>query len=106
MEKIKQTSLDQTGIAIFKEKDDYLYIPLFSLSPVEEADDIASYMPGCTKEHVFITNNMMDYKIEDAIKHFRKENENVLPQNLVEELVLGFPFVLNFNETSDLFLYA
>ena len=65
-----QHSLDQTGIAIYintegKEKR----VPLFSEAPMQEANEILFSINTCMKlgayeiKHVFIANNLLDYKI-------------------------------------------
>ena len=106
--KIKQTSLEQTGVALYEDNNGELtQIPLFSLNPVDEAHEMESLVSSDSSlKHVFISNNLLDYKIEDAIEDFQEKNGDVLPQNLIEELVAGFPFLCGFNETSNLFLYA
>ena len=96
MNKIKQTSLDQTGIAIYTIGNDEKIIPLFSLSPIEEANKMLDYFTDhtikkVTLEHVFISNNLLEYKIEDEIRNFIGEN-GYLPEDLMDELLCGFPF--------------
>lgn len=91
---IQQTSLDQTGIAIFKiENDEEKQIPLFSLTPLEEAKEIAIYI-GCNKpEHVYITNNLCEYRIEHEIRDYKKEHNESIPEDFMEQLASGFPFI-------------
>lgn len=96
MNKVKQTSLDQTGVAIYKIDDKEKIFPLFSLNPVEEANTLQEDLIVCssknvTLEHVFISNNLLEYKIEDEIRNFVKEN-GYLPEDLMDELLCGFPF--------------
>lgn len=97
MKKLQQKSLDQTGAAILilggnEEK----VIPLFSLNPVEEANSLVEqYFPECEKiKAVYITNNLLDTKIEDLISAY-KEECSALPEDYMEDLVSGFPFVFD-----------
>ena len=94
MNKLKQTSLDQTGVAIFSLSDKKeKIIPLFSLNPMAEAENMLKMFPSGTElAHVFLANNMLTYKIGDAIDAFTKEH-NYLPEDLMDELVSGFPFI-------------
>ena len=56
-------------------------------------------------KQVFITNNLLDYKITDAIKDyiskqggdFASIKDVALPQDLVHELATGFPFIISLN---------
>ena len=109
MKKIKQTSLDQTGIAIIERKDkEDLFLPLFSLSPIKEANELALDIPGFIRiKNIFIANNLLDYKIEDAIKDFKQlKRPEVLPQNLMEELVSGFPFITGYENENISFCFG
>ena len=95
---IRQTSLNQTGIAVIslapESSDNIKITPLFSLKPSEEADKLAKMIPNAVKvKDVFLTNNMLDYKIEDKVKAF-VESENYIPESLVDEMALGIPFVV------------
>ena len=105
--KLQQRSLDQTGVAILElENNEEKEIPLFSLTPVEEANTIAEkYFPSCKIKHVFITNNLMNVKIEDTIAEFIKNNNGVVPENLIEEILTGFPYVIG-NGTSTKHIYG
>lgn len=88
--------MEQTGVAIFLgEHDEEIHRPLFSNSPCEEARGIA-FMTGDKLRDVFYSNNLLDYKIEDLIKDFVRECE-YLPENYVDELVSGFPFIIGRN---------
>ena len=90
---IQQTSLDQTGIAIFETEDgERKQIPLFSLAPFEEAEELATYMDGERKE-VYITNNLCEYRIEHKIRDYKKEHDGSIPEDFMEELASGVPFI-------------
>ncbi len=111
MEKIKQTSLDQTGIAVIQLINGHKLIPLFSENPMEEANEITLQLPVpiAMIKHVFISNNMLDYKIEDCIRHFQIAFPKVLPEDMMEELVSGFPYTYgeySGNETLQKYAYA
>ena len=100
---IQQTSIDQTGLAIFKTKyGKEKYVPLFSLTPFEESKEIASYMGQDEPKHVFITNNLCDYKIEDEIKNYQKEHNGTVSEELMDQLASGFPFIEG--KSSEIFL--
>ena len=101
MNKIKQTSLDQTGIVIYETDNSLKTIPLFSLTPMEEATQILVDIEKithkvCNLKHVFVANNLLDYRVEDAIKNF-VNTYNFLPENLMDELVSGFPFIQGYD---------
>ena len=94
--KLQQANLDQTGVAILALKEDKEKIlPLFSLNPVEEAQEIVkNYFPECEAiSAVYFTNNLMETKIEDIIRKYR-ENHMALPENYMEELISGFPYII------------
>ena len=103
MKKIQQTNLDQTGTAIYiLPSGDRKYIPLYSLRPIEEAHDIEDSMnhnrlEPIRLENVYLTNNLMPTKIEDIIENYRKSHLN-LPEDYMEELVSGFPYILGGEE--------
>lgn len=106
--RLQQTSLDQTGVAILNLDGEEKHIPLFSLSPVEEIHEFVrenypSYDEFIIKA-VYFTNNLMKFKIEDLILEYR-ETHNNLPENYVEELLSGFPYIIGIN-TFSMFLYA
>lgn len=92
--KLQQTSLDQTGIAIFKNSTgDQKDIPLFTLNPITEAQSLQStYFKEWEIRHVYVTNNLMQAKIEDIIEEYRKGHRN-LPEDYMEELLSGFPYI-------------
>ena len=106
MKKLKQTSLDQTGMAIFettegKEK----YVPLFSLHPIEEANNLMALIPGLSfRKNIYFSNNLLTYKIEDAIEEYMKDRKN-LPEDYMEELVSGFPFIKGLDPQSTIAFY-
>ena len=94
-----QTSFDQTGIAIVETPDkEQVTIPLFSLSLYDEANEMITYMEGELK-HVFITNNLIEYKIEDEIRDYQEEHNNVIPEEYMDELASGIPFVQGLSST-------
>lgn len=89
-----QTSIDQTGIAIFSDGE---RIPLFSEDPISEAQKILEKLSKSNDElqlkNVFITNNLLDVKIEDLIAEYTYSRPEVLPEDLMDELLSGFPGV-------------
>ena len=91
---IRQTNLNQTGVAIISlESGNKKIIPLFSLKPMEEAEKLANMIPKARRPiDVFVTNNLLDYKIEDEIREV-VSNKGYLPEALVDEAALGIPFV-------------
>ena len=102
--RLQQKSLDQTGVAILKLGDKEKAIPLFSLSPAEEASNlIEECFPEYSEANVtiFVTNNLLETKIEDMISEFR-ENYLALPEDYMEDLVSGFPFVYNRDSDSEI----
>ena len=94
-QRLFRTSMEQTGAAIYKAGDKEKIIPLFSNNPLNEARSIT--IGDYQLEHVFYTNNLLDYKIEDLIRDFINENK-FLPEDYMEELVSGFPFIIGMNE--------
>lgn len=106
--KLQQTSLDQTGIAILElNNGEEKHIPLFSLKPVEEANNIVrDYFSSYCKniKAVYFTNNLMDSKIEDLIESYRKNRKN-LPENYMDELLSGFPYIIGINSFTK-FIYS
>ena len=96
MRKLFRTCMEQTGVAIFiGEHDEEIHRPMFSNNPCEEARGVA-YITGDRLRDVFYSNNLLDYKIEDLIEDFVREHR-CLPENYVEELVNGFPFIIGRN---------
>lgn len=97
---LNQTSLEQTGIALFETEKGVSKFPLFSLKPVEEARDILAHCEGLNKIlHVFTSNNLLQYKIEDSIQDFQAyEGQDILPEDLVRDLASGFPFTSGFEQ--------
>ena len=96
--KIKQTSLDQTGVAIIEINNSEKIVPLFSLHYTREAEDIAEDIRkvsygGAFVKSVFLANNLLDYRIEDAIADFQSVKPKVLPEDMMDELLSGFPFI-------------
>lgn len=99
---IEQTSLDQTGILVMEmdETKELKTFPLFSLTPLEEAKELSSFIEGGSLKHVFISNNLMDNSIEQEIKEYKEENNDSISEELMDELVAGFPLrnILNYTE--------
>lgn len=96
--KLKITSLEQTGVAIFKDKEgNEKHIPLFSDNPCEEARGLfAMDTKASLLTNVFYTNQMCNYKIEMVVKEFVGKNK-FLPENYIDEMASGFPFVFGKN---------
>lgn len=98
------SSIDQTGIAVINlgnNKEEI--IPLFSENLVEEAHKLLPlFGEEATVKHVFISNNMLTYKIEDLITDYRKDHHNpyILPEVYMEELISGFPFITGLELTN------
>lgn len=95
--KFIQTNLNQTGVAIFSCKDEEdIIIPLFGRAPLIEARSIEAeghILPNnYSLKNTFISNNLLDYRIEDAIKDFINR-EGFLPEDMVDDIVTGFPFI-------------
>ena len=108
--KLQQTTLDQTGIAILEFEDGERTIPLFSIYPVEEAQNIVKdYFPDCIKiKAVYMTNNLMDLmgtKIEDIIHNYREKND-CLPENYMDELLSGFPYIIGREDEVTIYFYS
>jgi hypothetical protein len=104
--KLQQKSLDQTGVAILEFKDGKREIPLFSCNPVAEINSIIeNYFSDCISlKAVYITNNLMETKIEDIIEKYRYKHP-CLPENYMNELLSGFPYIIG-NEEETLYFYA
>ena len=98
---LKQISLDQTGVAILDIDGKEKVFPLYSTTPTAEAEEVASFYSGSVEiKNVFVTNNMLDYKMEDFIIDYQKNYKlNVLPEDYMKELVSGFPFVTGYNSS-------
>lgn len=109
MQKLFQTSIQQTGVALLEiEGEKERVIPLFSRGPVEEANRFVKNLHNKLNKNiiiknVFYSNNLMDYKIEDLVRDFIKEN-GFLPSNYINDMVSGFPFICSNSCTS--FFYA
>lgn len=105
-----QTSLDQTGVVFINFENSTKIFPLFSLDLTCEAEKLAGTIgkgnPSITVKRVFACNNILDYKIEDLIIDYQKTvNRFILPENYMEELVSGFPFVTGYNEETPVAIY-
>lgn len=101
LKRLKQINLDQTGIVILGSEDSALkYIPLFSLSPFEEASEISKDL-NMEIAHIFITNNLLEEGPEVEIKKFIMKN-NYLPEDYMEKILTGFSYIIreveNYNE--------
>ena len=97
--KLKRTSVTQTGIAILVDKEgNTKQIPLYSNNPCDEARELRELdgLNNYTVKDVFYTNNMMEYKIEKVIENFVRIN-HFLPESIVDEMVMGFPGIIGFN---------
>jgi hypothetical protein len=100
--KFQQKNLDQTGVAVLSVNEEEKIVPLYSLQPVEEAMQIADSIRDSYKDryvnveikNVYITNNLMETKIEDIIEKYRISYPNTLPEDYMEELLSGFPYIL------------
>lgn len=106
--KLQQKTLDQTGIAILRMEDDSeKQIPLFSCNPVQEAQSLVqNYFPNCKKiSSVYFTNNLMETKIEYIISKYR-EGHACLPEDYMEELLSGFPFIFGKEFENTIAFYA
>ena len=103
---IQQTSIDQTGVAIFKSAtNEEKQVPLFSLSPCEEAKELSCYMEG-ELVHVFITNNLCEYRIENEIRDYKSSHFGIIPEEFMDQLALGIPFVEGCNSSTIMSCYA
>ena len=108
--KFQQKNLDQTGVAVLSVNGEEKIVPLYSLQPVEEAMQIADSLKisrinssktgiELTKvtnvdvTNVYVTNNLMETKIEDIIEKYRISHAN-LPEDYMEELLSGFPYIM------------
>lgn len=109
MEKLKQTDLRQTGIAILELTDgSKKSIPLYSLEIMQEAREITNnYFKDSCKEikAVYATNNLMATKIEDTISLYL-ETYKGLPEDYMEELLSGFPYIIGRDSKASAFYYA
>ena len=103
MKKLFRTCIEQTGIAIYKKGNKEIMRPMFSLCPREEAKEVME-LTGDELIATFYSNSMMGYKIESLIKEFIAKNK-YLPENYVEELVNGFPFIIGRN-TNYMYCYS
>ena len=95
--KLLRTSIQQTGVAIVDQEGNIKQIPLYSNKPCAEARKLGRKF-GYEVKSVFYTNSLMDYRIEDCIRDF-KEKYGFLPENYIEEIVSGFPFIPGMNES-------
>ena len=94
--KLQQTSLNQTGMAIYLTKgNNKLFVPLFSYEPTVEAHQIARYTPIIDKIiNVFYTNKITNEYLPNHIREFLNKT-NSLPRNYMDELRSGFSNIHN-----------
>lgn len=105
--KIRQTSIEQTGIAIFTTEEGERCVPLFSLEVCKEANELQTYFKTLTRPtRVYMTNNLLEYRIEDEIEKFKKEHNNVVPEEYMEQLVSGFPYIEGYEARFIMSCYA
>ena len=102
-----QRSIHQTGVAVIEMADgSEKEIPTFTVDPSYEAQGLLKYLgEGCEVKHVFCTNNLMSYKIGDEIQKFIYYN-NFLPEDLMEDLAFGFPFIYGREDESTIKCYG
>ena len=105
--KLYQTSLDQTGVAIFVTKDNKeKQVPLFSLDPVGEANKLLNVVPNVERvKHVFVTNNLCTNRVEDTIQEVINR-EHYLPEDLIEYIVSGFSYVIGYEPRFSVSYYS
>lgn len=109
--KLQQTSLDQTGVAILTMQDkSEKIIPLFSVDPVTEANSLVEnyFKESCEAiKAVYFTNNLMETKIEDMISSYKESHGYaILPEDYMEELISGFPYIIGEEVTYKKAFYA
>lgn len=94
--RLQQKSLFQTAIAIvIMEDGSERQIPLFSSKPfMDEVPKLQERLPIAEVKHVYLSNNLMKYKIENTIEAF-VSTHGYLPENFMNELRSGFPFIYN-----------
>lgn len=105
--KLQQTNINQTGVAILELTNlEEKQVPLFSLNPISEAEELLEDFIGASVKHVFITNNLMDYKIESVIEKYKSEHNGALSELLMDQLVSGFPYVVGYEvrSTTDFYI--
>lgn len=94
--KLKRTSVEQTGVVIVEDNNGNIkQIPLYSNDPCEEARDVVAHL-GVKLKDTYYTSNLMEYKIEDMVEDFTNDN-GFLPENFMDEMVIGFPFIFGMN---------
>lgn len=90
MIKLKQTSLEQTGVALIEEEDgSFSQIPLYSSKPTQEAYSFGQRF-NVRVRHVFYTNNIIGIckELQDYISKFHS-----LPRSIMEDLRCGFSHI-------------
>lgn len=107
MRQLFQTSIDQTGVAIMEMSDGTTKeFPLFSARPLSEAKQLMEDIPNIASiKDIFITGNLMAHKIEQDVEYYMK-NFGIFPEDIMEEMVSGFPFVFTGSPYSISYLYA
>lgn len=107
MTKFQQTSIDQTGAVLLElANSEEKIIPLFSEKPSEEADEILTFFEGARKKNIVVSNNLMDYKIEGKIEQYKKEHNGALSEDLMNQLVSGFPYIEGYEPRFTLEYYS
>lgn len=92
--KLFKRDINQTGVAIIKIKNgSEKEVPLYSLTPNEEIKSLLPYIKDVQSYSIYLSNNMMDYRIETCIKEFEERN-GFIPEDMLDELVSGFPYVM------------
>lgn len=95
--KLHRVDVEQTGVLIAEDaSQNTKTIPLYSNVPIEEAEGIIR-CTGYKFIRTYYSNNLLSYKIEDLIRDFISKN-GFLPENYMDELVSGFPYILGMNE--------
>lgn len=106
MTKFQQTSINQTGITILElANSEEKIIPLFSERPNEEAEEILTFFEEARIKSTLITNNLMDYKIENEVKKYKDDHNGALSEDLINQLVSGFPYIEGYNSYNTIECY-
>lgn len=93
--KLQQTSLDQTGAAIYASENGDVVIPLFSDNLMVEAHSIKSEISLLGElKHVYACNSLLNIDLTDKITEFLHRTGS-LPLNYMNELRSGFSHIYN-----------
>lgn len=107
MAKFQQTSINQTGITILElANSEEKIIPLFSEKPSEEAEEILTFFKGARIKNTIVTNNLMDYKIENEVKKYKDEHNGALSEDLMNQLASGFPYIEGYEPFNTMECYS